>query len=512
MSRKGLSMKKLKEVYRLRFNLRYSHRQIATSLGISSSTVSEYLSLFKYSGLHWEEAKALPLEKLEELVYRHPENPIGTRPRADYEKVYQELKKKGVTLLLLWKEYKDKHPNGLGYTRFCCEYQQYVKTLDPVMRFNHKAGEKCFVDYSGLKMQWIDIKTGEIHDAEIFVGCLGASNLIFCEATETQQLPDWIASHARMFEFFGGVPEMLVIDNLKSGVYKHHRYDPDLNPSYTLLAEHYQVAVIPARVRAPQDKASVEVSVQCVEREIIAPLRHVTFTSLEEINAAIKKRLILLNHRPMQKTKISRQQQFEETEKNVLKPLPAYRFELQEWKKATVHVDYHVDIKRHFYSVPYRFIGKRVDVCLTKNTVEVFYLSERIALHPRDDSPARFSTLEEHMPSSHQLYLQEQKDGSVEFFMNWAKQRGEIVYQYIEKFFASRTFPQQAIRACFGLKRLSEQFGNARFEKACEKALAMHRYRYQTIEEILKHDLDKPTENSSRTYRVEDFRGKKYYQ
>lgn len=512
MSRKRLSMKKLKEVYRMKFELRCSHRSIAASLGISASTVSEYLDLFKSSGAVFEEIKALPTEQLEAIIYRHPKNPARVRPPADYQKVYQELKKKGVTLSLLWVEYKEDEPNGLGYTQFCRKYQEYVKTLNPVMRFNHKAGEKCSVDYSGLKMEWLDVKTGEIHNAEIFVGCLNASNLIFCEATQTQSLPDWIASHMRMFEFFGGVPETLIVDNLKSGVTKAHRYDPDLNPTYTLMAEHYQVAIIPARVRAPKDKPHAEVSVQCVEREIIAVLRHMTFTSLEEVNAAIKERLTLLNKRPMQKINLSRLQQFNEIEKDTLKPLPQYRFALAQWKSAKVHIDYHIDINKHFYSVPYRFIGKKVDVCVTKNTIDIFYLSQRIALHQRDDTKARFTTVEEHMPAQHQHYFQEQKDGSIDFFMNWAKQKEEVVHQYMKQFFASRIFPQQAIRACFGLKRLCERFGDERFIKACEKALKMHRYRYQTVEEILNHDLDKSKGNATHVYRDEDFRGKNYYQ
>lgn len=426
--------------------------------------------------------------------------------------MYQELKKKGVTLLLLWKEYKEESPEGLGYTRFCVKYQAYARTLEPTMRLSHKAGEKCFVDYSGLKMEWIHPKTGEIHSAEIFVGCLGASNFIYCEATDTQSLPDWISSHVRMFECFGGVPETLVVDNLKSGVHKSHRYDPDLNPTYALMAEHYQIAVIPARVRTPKDKSKVEVSVQCVEREIIAPLRHMTFTSLEEINAAIKERVALLNQRPMQKIQVSRLQQFESLDKPALKPLPPYRFELQEWKKAKVHIDYHISIHKHFYSVPHRFVGKTVDVCITQNTVDIFYLAERIALHPRDDTSGRFSTGEDHMPPQHRHYLQEQRDASVEFFLKWAKSKGEAVYQYVNKFFELRIFPQQAIRACFGLKRLNEKFGDERFEKACGLALNMHRYRYQTIEELLKYDLEHAKTHKKSNYHPHDFRGKEYYQ
>lgn len=512
MSRKGLSMKKLKEVYRLRFELNYPHRAIADSLNISASTVSEYIRLFKCSGLVWEEIKLLNTEQLDALIYRHPKKATRHRQLPDYQQVSQELKKKGVTLSLLWKEYKENEPEGIGYTLFCRYYNAYVKTLDPVMRFTHKAGDKCFVDYSGVRMEWIDPQGGEIHMAEIFVGCLGASSFIYCEATESQSLPDWIASHMRMFEFYGGVSNTLVIDNLKAGVHKAHRYDPDINPTYTLMAEHYGIAVIPARVRSPKDKPLAEVSVQCVEREIIAPLRHMTFTSLAHINAAIKERLAQLNQRPMQMTQVSRLEQFETIEKNALKPLPTYRFSLSDWKKAKVHKDYHIAIYKHFYSVPYRFISKTVDVSLTATTVEIFYCSERIALHPRDDTPNRFSTLAAHMPEAHQQYWQEQQDSSIDFFLSWAKQKGDSIYQYIEQFFKARRFPQQAIRACFGLKRLCEQFGDERFKAACEKALVLQRYRYQTIEEILKHELDKPSLITTKQYCSDHFRGKQYYQ
>lgn len=512
MSRQGLSMKKLREVYRLRFELNYPHRAIANSLAISASTVSEYIRLFKCSGLVWNDIKALNDEQLDALIYRHPQEPKRNRQLPDYQQCHQELKKKGVRLTLLWKEYKENEPEGIGYTLFCRHYHSYIKTLEPVMRFTHKAGDKCFIDYSGMTMEWIDPLDGEIHKAEIFVSCLGASSMIYCEATETQSLSDWIASHIRMFEFYGGVPNTLVPDNLKAGVHKAHRYDPDINPTYTLMAEHYNVAVIPARVRSPKDKPLAEVSVQCVEREILAPLRHITFTSLGDINAAIKERLTLLNQRPMQITRQSRLEQFEAIEKQTLKPLPVYRFSLSEWKKATVHKDYHIAVNKHFYSVPYRFISKTVDVSLTATSIEIFYGAERIALHPRDDTPNRFTTLAVHMPEAHRAYWQEQQDSSIDFFFNWAKQKGEPIYQYIEQFFKARRFPQQAIRACFGLKRLCEHYGDERFKAACEKASFLQRYRYQTIEEILKHDLDKPNPITTKHYCSDYFRGKQYYQ
>lgn len=342
-------MKKLREVFRLKFELGYSNRQIGQSVNISPGTVSEYLSLFKVCGFTWETIAKESDERLEQMIYRHPSSAGAlSRPHPDWSEVRMELQKKGVTLLLLWNEYKAQYPDGLGYTQFTKLYRRYAKTLDPVMRFTHKAGEKTFVDYAGLTMEWIEPTTGEIHTAQIFVGCLGGSSLIFAEATASQSLPNWIGSHVRLFETFGGVSEILVPDNLKSGVHKAHRYDPDLNQTYHEMALHYNIAVIPTRIVSPRDKAKAESAVQCVERSIIAPLRHQTFTSLAEINQAIRIKLTELNNKPMQRIGLSRCQQFEQTEKAALKPLPSTRFELQEWRHAKVHIDYHLCVNKHF--------------------------------------------------------------------------------------------------------------------------------------------------------------------
>jgi transposase len=516
MSRQRTSMRKLKEVYRLKFELNYSNRVIAQSVNLSASTISDYLRLFQISGLNWSDIAGLENAELENRLYGPAAvGSYSTRPKPEWEKIHLEMKRKGVTLQLLWREYKTQYPNGLGYTQFAKLYAAFCKTADPVMRFTHKAGEKTFVDYSGLKMEWIDSGTGEIHKAEIFVGCLGASHLIYAEATASQSLPDWIGSHVRMFEFFGGVSEMIVPDNLKSGVTKAHRYDPDINATYTLFAEHYAVAVVPTRIISPRDKAKAESGVQIVERQIIAVLRHRTFTSLAEINNAIAECLHQLNRKPMQRINLSRQEQFEQIEKAALKPLPAYRFELQEWKKAKVHIDYHICINKHFYSVPCQWIGKHVDVCLTKVRVEIFYQSQRIAMHPRNDKPNQFTTLEAHMPPHHRHYHQEQKDASIQYLSEWANQMGEVVAACIAKFFQSRIFPQHAIRAILGLKRLAKQFGNTKFEAACKETMALGRYRYQTVESILKHGLKHNPSAATKqlaAVNADHFRGPNYYQ
>jgi transposase len=504
-------MKKLREVFRLKFEFGYSHRQIADSVGISPGTVSVYLDLLKVSGLVWSELKEESDEQLEQRIFRHPAKGIS-RPHPDWAEVRLELQKKGVTLLLLWNEYRKDNPDGLGYTQFTKYYKRYAKTLDPVMHFVHKAGEKTFVDYAGLTMEWLDPKASEVHKAQVFVGCLGSSSLIFAEATESQSLPDWIGSHVRMFEAFGGVTKTLIPDNLKSGITKSHRYDPDINPTYHQMALHYDIAVVPARVVRPRDKAKVESAVQIVERSIIAPLRHQTFLSLHELNQAIKTKLNDLNNKPMQRIDLSRKEQFEEIEKPALRPLPSQSFELLVWKKAKVHIDYHIFVDKHFYSVPHKLIGSYVDVAVSRNRIEVFHQSTRVAVHQREDRPNQFTTLEAHMPKAHSAYLNEERDASVVRLMQWAKTIGPNAGLCIEQFFKSRHFPQQAIRAVLGLRRLAQQNGAEAFEKACEQANHLHQYRYRTVESILKHRLYETEAPTTKTIGRSDlFRGPSYF-
>lgn len=510
--RNRISMRKLREVFRLKFEFKYSHRQIAQSLGISPGTVSEYISLFKVSSLIWNEVCDYNEDKLEQAVYKFPQKAISTRPQPDWAKIRLEMQRKEVTLTLLWSEYKSQYPDGLGYTQFTKCYNNYTKTLDPVMRFVHKAGEKTFVDYAGVTMEWIEISTGIINKAQIFVGCLGCSHLIFAEATPSQSMDDWIGSHIRMFESFGGVTSMVIPDNLKSGVNKAHRYDPDINKSYHEMALHYNVAVMPTRVVSPRDKAKVENAVQIVERQVIAPLRHHTFTSLHELNQAIASQLEILNKKPMQRIGLSRLEQFEQIEKSSLNPLPSHSFRMQEWRYAKVHIDYHIVVNKHFYSVPYRLIGKQVQVAISKNCIEVIYNEERVAIHARNDSPNRFTTVEEHMPKSHSAYLQEMRDASIEKLLIWSKTIGPNTNLCVEGFFKSRHFPQQAIRAVLGLKRLAQLYGQETFEIACEKTIKMQHYRYKTVESILKHSLYPNNQTTTKIItKSSQFRGSNYY-
>jgi len=358
---------------------------------------------------------------------------------------------------------------------------------------------------------WIDPTTGEIHEAQIFVGALGASQFMFVEATVTQQLPDWIQSHVRMWEYFGGISEIVVPDNLLSGVTKAHRYDPDVNANYQHLGEHYGFAIVPARVREPKDKAKVENAVGIVERQILAALRHITFTSIGEINAAIKPKLHVLNNQFFQKMKTSRRELFESIDKPALKPLPPERYQYADWVNAKIHIDYHFVLDDHFYSVPYQYIHHPVQIRATNKIVECFYQGKRIAVHVRSRIRYGFSTLKEHMPPSHLAHA----EWSPERMKRWAKKIGPKTSEFIDHMIASRAFPQQAFRSCLGLLRLGNRFGEERLEKACMIALSVGARRYQQVESILQKRLDTLSNSHGQNEPIisdhENIRGSKYY-
>lgn len=506
----GLSMRKISEIFRQRHLLGFSHRQIARSLNISISTVSDYLAHGRDAGLSW------PLPSIPEAELCLALFPSGRLPREqvqlpDWDWVDRELRRKGVTLKLLWREYRETHPRGLSYSRFCDRWSQRKKSLSPVMHQIHKAGEKCFVDYAGMTMPWIDRETGEIHEAQIFVGCLGASQYTFVEATATQQLSDWIASHANMFEFFGGVCVVLVPDNLKPGVKTAHRYDPDINANYQLMGEHYGVAIVPARAVEPKDKAKVENMVGIVERQILAALRDRTFTSIAEINAAIKPLVATLNAQSFQKMKTSRRELFESVDRPALKPLPTERYQFAEWKKAKINIDYHFIFDEHFYSVPWKHIRKPVEIRSTAKTVECFYKGERIAAHARSHKRYGYSTFEKHMPPAH---LAHAHGSSPERLKRWADKIGPQTACFISHMMASRPFPEQAYRACLGLLRLAGQYGEKRLEQACSRGLQVGANRYQQIQGMLKHNLENAPVTETKASPIlqhDNIRGPRYY-
>ena len=385
MPTRRLSMRNVKEILRLKWLNGVSARGIARSCGIPRSTVGDCIHRATAAGLSWPLPEDMDDTRLERLLYAPEMQSSGQRPLPDLSYVHLELKRKGVTLFLLWQEYKAHHPDGFQYSRFCDLHREFKGSLAVSMRQTHLAGEKLFVDYAGPTIPIVDRTTGEAHPAQVFVAVLGASNYTFAEATMTQSLSDWTGSHVRAFEFMGGVTEIVVPDNLKSGVTKPCRYDPEINPSYAELARHYGVAVIPARVRKPKDKAKAEGGVLVVERWIMAALRNRTFFSLSEANVAIKELLTRLNERPFKKLPGCRRSQFEELDKPVLKPLPERAYEYAQWKQARVGIDYHVEIEAHYYSVPYQLIKQQLDARITRSTVECFHKGKRVALHVRSD-------------------------------------------------------------------------------------------------------------------------------
>lgn len=510
MPKASLSMKKIEEVLRLKYENGLSHRAIAQSCAISPSTVSEYVHHARAAGLRWPLPAGMTAAQLDACLFPEKAAAAGVTPTPDWAEVHKELKRKGVTLSLLWVEYRQAHPEGYGYSQFCHHYRTWKQGLNPPMRLEHKAGEKLYVDYAGQTVPIFDPETGERREAEIFVATLGASNYTYAEAHATQSLPNWIGAHVRALAFLGGVPEVLVPDNLKAGVKSPHLYEPDLNPTYQDFAQHYGVAVIPTRVKKPKDKAKVEVGVQVVERWILARLRDRQFFSLLELNEALAALLEELNQREMKHLGHSRQALFEELDRPALAPLPVQSYEFAVWKKARVHIDYHVSFEKHHYSVPHTLQGQEVDLRVTEKTVEIFCQRHRVASHPRSAAQGRFSTQVAHMPPAHQIY----REWSPERFLRWAAQLGPQTEELISRVLNARQHPEQAYRTCLGLLNLPKRFPAARVEAACLRANAAGVASYKSVHNILIYQLDRlpPEENSPAPLPAhENIRGQTYY-
>jgi len=512
MAAKRLSMRKIREILRLKHNCKQSIRDISTSCAVGKSTVSDYVLRASAAGLTWPLPDDMDDATLEKQLFP---SATGTSCRnrfvPDWTEVHKELRRKGVTLALLWHEYKTNNPDGYQYSWFCHQYAEWLGKIDVVMRQEHRAGEKLFVDYAGQTMDIIDRATGEIKTAQIFVAVLGASNYTYAEATWSQGLSDWTGSHVRALNFFGGVPEVLVPDNLKSGVSKACYYDPEINPTYQDLANHYNTVVLPARVKEPRDKAKAETGVQIVERWILAKLRNHTFFSLAELNGEIRKLLEKLNNKPFQKLPGCRKSMFESIDRPALKALPADPYHFAQWKKATVNIDYHLEVEGHYYSVPYQLVKKKVDVRMTSATVECFYKHKRVACHKRSYQKGHHTTVKEHMPPRHQKYL----EWSPERFLRWAAKIGPKTVALAEKILSSRPYPQQAYRALLGILRLGKSYSDERLEAACGRAIAIGATSYRSVESILKNSLDNkplPRKEPSPPVRHRNIRGSQYYQ
>lgn len=505
-------MRKIHEIFRLLWQLGLGVRKTARSCQISHATVVDYRHRAEEAGLDWPQVETMDAADLERRLFPSTASMSPSpRPQPDWSEIHQELKGKGVTLQLLWDEYKVVHPDGYQYSRFCELYGDWRGRLDLSMRQHHPAGEKLFVDYCGQTVPITDPATGAIHEAEVFVAVLGASNYTYAEATRSQGLTDWIGSHIRTLEFLDGCPELFVPDNLKSGVNKPCRYEPELNPTYRDLATHYGMAIIPARVRKPKDKAKVEVGVQVVERWILACLRHRQFFSLSELNTAIRELLERLNNKPFRKLAGSRRSQFEALDKPALKPLPRERFEVAEWAKVRVGPDYHIEVEGHFYSVPYQLVRQELEARFTGQTVECLHRGQRVACHVRSYAQGQCTTVLEHQPPEHRHHA----EWTPQKLVTWAHDNGPATAQVVEAILTSRPHPHQGFHSCLGLRSLAKHYGPERLEAASERALAIHGLSYKSIRSMLKNGLDQQplpgTAPSAQTIEHGNVRGAAYY-
>ena len=480
MGQARLPVRKIREVLRLKAE-GFSDRQIALAIGSARSTVQECIRRARAASLCWPLPTELDEPALQAQLYRRVV-PLSRTPPPDFAELHRELGRRGVTRLLLWEEYKTAHPDGWQYSVFCDQYRRWLARQELVLRQEHLPGDKLFVDYAGQTVPIVDRHTGEIRAAQIFVAVLGCSNYSHAEATWTQGAADWLGSHVRALESFGGVPRAIVPDNLKSGVHKAHRYEPALNPAYQDLAEHYRVAILPARVRKPRDKAKVEVGVLVVERWILARLRNRTFFSLGELNGAIRALLERLNTRPFKKLAGCRRSRFEELERAVLRPLPVRAYEFGEWRQAKVHPDYHIEVGRAYYSVPYALIGERVEVRLTAHGVEVFHAGRLVAAHARASERGQRSTRRAHRPAGHVAIIER----TLEYTLARAAAIGVATAELIRQQAGRRLHPEETLRSAQGILRLARDFSAAQLERACERALALRCYSYRAVRTLIE--------------------------
>jgi len=509
-------MRHIKEVLRLKFVAELSHRQIADCLGISVGVVAKYITAATNAGLTYPLPDGMDDRALLRALHAEAASIVVPRLREpDLAEVHLELKRKGVTRLLLWEEYAAAHPDAsYSYPQFCVLYREWRKHLNLSMRQVHVAGERLFLDYCGPTVPVVDQTTGEVREAQVYVAVMGASNYTFAEATWTQSLSDWTGSTARALTFFGGVPRLLIPDNLKAAVAKACRYEPTLTATYADFAAHYGCAVLPARPYKPKDKAKVEVGVQVVERWIIARLRHHTFFSLLSLNIAVRELLEDLNNRPFKKLPGTRRSQFDLLDAPLLSPLPSQPYEYAEWKRARVSIDYHIEVDRHFYSVPHPLVRREVDVRLTARTLEVFHAGKRVASHTRSGRKGAHSTVADHMPKAHRAHL----EWSPSRFLRWAAEIGDYTRRIVEHTFATKPHPEMGYRSCLGLLSLAKQYGNLRLEAAATRAVTLGAPTRKTVVSILARGLDSQPvpaddapENARPALTHDNVRGADYY-
>jgi transposase len=480
-------MRKLREIVRLRLQANQSCRAIARSCGTSPSTVASYLGRIELARLTWPLPPELDDDAvLERLLFPDEGHPVSNRPEPEWGWIHTELKRRHVTKMLLWQEYKEGLPEGLQYSQFCARYLEWARPLSATMRQTHPAGERAFIDFSGSGLDIVDPVTGECQQAVLFLAVLGASNLTYAEPVLHQDLPTWVGCHVRAFQYFGGTTEIWVPDNPRPGVTKADKYEPVLNRTYEALSAHYGAAVIPARPRKPRDKAKVEAGVLIASRWILAVLRNRTFYSLQELRAAVADLLENLNDRPMRRLKKSRRELFEDIERRALKPLPVRPYEYAEWTRPKVDLSYHVEHDDHFYSLHFSLIGERLDLRATETTVEIFRKGVRIESYLRSYEKGKYTTLKHHMPRAHL----DQAEWTPERLTNWAKKTGPQCAALVQAIMAAKAHPQQGFKACLGVLRLARKYPAERIERAAARALRVRTLNSGSLASILRNKLD----------------------
>ena len=516
MANRRKSMKKIREILRMR-ECGLSERGIAAALKVSRPTVSDYLTAFRDAGINHEKANSMSDADLLKRIEKPVPKPDKYRMlEKEFPYYIKELKRTGVTVQLLWEEYLEKNPDGYKYSQFCHHFYTWRKQSNVTMHIEHTAGEKTFVDFAGDKLRYCEFGTGEIHEVDVFVAILGASQLTYAEAVEGQKKEDWIKGTENAFRYFGGVTSAVVPDNAKAAVTKADLYEPEINPQYADFAAHYNTVILPARPRKPKDKPLVEGAVRLMYERVYAPLRDQVFGSLVELNQAIKERLEAHNDRPMKKLQTSRRKIFEETERAKLKPLPATRYEFKRYQgRTTIQTNYHVFLKedKHYYSVPYKYRlqGQKISIYYGDSSVELYSGTERIAIYRRSRQLHGYTTTPEHMPSHHKHFAEQ----SPERFLRRAEAEGLSVRKIVQSILNSRKFPEQSFRSCNGILGLARKYDSFRLNRACKRAFEYGEHSYRSVKNILEKGLDKIEEEQPELDILplhENVRGSAYYE
>lgn len=514
MARQRIDVEKIREILRLNQELKFSIRKIADAVLVSKTSVGEYLAEFKRSGLSWHDITQMSDSEVIALFEKSNKsaNPMYEALSKEFPYYEKELARVGVTLYLLWEEYKERTPEGFSYSRFCHHYRMWESKLKAGMHIEHKAGDLLYVDFTGKKMHHVDRKTGEIKNAEVFVTILGASQLIYVEAVKSQQLEDWIWANENAWRYYGGATRGICPDNLKSAVTRACNYEPLLNETYCDLARHYNTVILPTRPGKPKDKSLVENAVRLVYQRIFAKLRNQTFFSIRELNEAIWEELEVLNNTHFQRRDTSRRGLFNELEKNELQPMPVERYEIKHFQVSKVEFNHHVYLKKdkHYYSVPYQYTGKTVKTIYTTRMVEIFRDNVRIAIHPRVRTKYKYTTEKSHMPANHQFV----SGWNTDRFIHWASKMGGSIERFIELLLDSKEHPQQAYKSCLGVLNLGKKYKAEDLELVCKRAIEFNSISYRFISNSLKNNVHKMEPESPVDLKLplhENIRGKENY-